>query len=120
MIPFLFFGGAASKIRCIRAIACGRSPIGRLYIRAAEKQKRDGSGSAQLYKQATPTGLPAGRAVHFKPKIQSERTLVSAALICGNGGIIIGPHLPEPPFWICCSILPKASGSFLYLAAISR
>src|SRR5881409_1752760 len=57
---------------------------------------------------------------HFNPRIHSVNILVSADVTCGNGGMMMGPHLPEPPLWICCSTFAAASGSDLYFIAISR
>src|SRR5437762_12785581 len=57
---------------------------------------------------------------HFNPKIHSVRILVSEAVTCGKGGMMIGPHLPEPPWCICWAIFEPASESDWYFAAIWR
>src|SRR5437899_1187124 len=41
---------------------------------------------------------------HFNLRIHSVKVLISDSVTCGKGGMMIGPHLPEPPLWICCSI----------------
>ena len=37
---------------------------------------------------------------HFCAKIQSAKIFTSAGENCLKGGIGIGPHKPDPPFWI--------------------
>src|SRR6266508_6566583 len=56
---------------------------------------------------------------YFWLRIHSATALVSASDTIGNGGIMTGPHLPDPPFWTCSAIFAKASGSLRYLAAMS-
>lgn len=56
---------------------------------------------------------------HRRLRIQAASAWVSASLTIGKGGMITGPHLPEPPLWICSVILATAWGSFWYLAAMA-
>src|SRR6266496_5054991 len=62
----------------------------------------------------------SARRRYFSPMIHCASTLDSDGDTWGNGGIMIGPHFPEPPLWICSSILAAASASVLYFTAMSR